>query len=152
MELEEFAVNPKLYEDGKKIPLGKDCYIRLRSAGSTHAQKVRERLWKPYATWEEIPQDILDGLNAQWVAEGLLTEFVGFTIDGKPLTVDLGKADDQNRLAKVFGKPEYKAVARRFIRMSFEDKQFQDEGDEVLEKNSGRSRAGSSSGASTQSE
>ena len=109
IDLDELAVDTKLFEEGKKVEFGEDSHIRIRSAGSTRAQKIREELWKPYATWTDIPKDVLDSLNAQWIAKGLLTEFVGFAADGNLLTFDLSKEEDCERLGLILKAPKYKA-------------------------------------------
>ncbi|NIJ40343.1 hypothetical protein FHS78_000613 [Parvibaculum indicum] len=152
IDLDELAVDTKLFEEGKKVEFGEDSHIRIRSAGSTRAQKIREELWKPYATWTDIPKDVLDSLNAQWIAKGLLTEFVGFAADGNLLTFDLSKEEDCERLGLILKAPKYKALRNRFIQISLDEKNFQQANDAVLEKNSGRSRTGSSSGANTPNE
>src|SRR5690606_757779 len=106
---ESFEVDTSAYEDGRLIPLGEGAHVRVRAAGSERATKVRERLWKPYSTFREVPKDILDKLNAQWIAEGLLSEMAGFTVDGQPLDLDLSTKEDQVRLAGIIVAPKYRA-------------------------------------------
>lgn len=152
MKLEEFEVDPSAYEDGKRIEFGDSAYVSVRSAGSEKAIKVRERLWKPYATWKDVPKNILDKLNAQWVAQGLLAEMVGFTIGGSLIVVDLSKTEDQKRLADILVRPEYKGFRGRIIGIALDEANFQAAVDGVIEKNSESSPAGISSGANTPSE
>lgn len=149
MDLREFEVDPSTYEGGKKVEFGDGAYVSVRSAGSERATKVRERLWKPYTTWRTVPQEVLDKLNAQWIAQGLLAEMVGFSIDGKPLALDLSKPEDQKRLADILAKPAYKGFRSRVIGISLDEANFQAAIDQAVEGNSERSPAGNSSGANT---
>lgn len=150
MNLDDLAVDPGDYEDGKKLTLGDDCYIRIRSAGSERARKARERLWKPYATFtKELPQATLDQINANWCAQGLVSEFVGFEDGGKALTFDLSLADDQKRLAELIRVPRFKALRNKIIGFALEDANFQAAQDGMLEGNSGTTPAGGSAGRST---
>lgn len=150
MDLNDFAVDPELFDNGKRINVGPDAYFSVRSAASTRAQKVRERLWKPYANFtKDLDEKITDRLNADWIAQGLLSEFV-MNIDGKPFEVDLSKPEDQRRLAEVLVKPKYKAFCQRVRVIAFDEANFQAAEDEVTEKNSERSPAGGSAGAGKQ--
>lgn len=147
MELDDFAVDPDLYENGKRVELGAGAHIAVRSASSSRAQKVRERLWKPYANWtKDLPEDITNRLNADWVAQGLLAEFAGFTVGGEPLEVDLSKAEDQRRLGEILARPKYKALCQRVRVIAFDEANFQAAADEATEKNSATSPAGGSGG------
>lgn len=152
MELREFAVDPSTYEDGKRIPLGEGVHVTVRSAGSERATKVRERLWKPYSTFRAVPPEVLDKLNARWIAQALLSEMVGFTIKGQPLTVDLSVEEDQERLATILAAPEYKGFRGKIIGIAIDESNYQASMAAVTEKNSVSSPAGISSGANTQSE
>ena len=148
MDLSKLEVDLSLYEDGKKIEFGDGAYIRIRSAGSERAQKVRERLYKPYSTWVgDLPADILANIHAYWLAQGLLAEFVGFTADGKPVNVDLGLADDQKRLADVLRQPKFRAFRNKMLQVALDEANFQALADEALEKNSESLPAGDSGGA-----
>lgn len=147
MKLESFEVETSAYEEGRRIPLGEGAYVTVRSAGSERATKVRERLWKPYATFREVPKNILDKLNAKWVSQGLLAEMVGFTIDGKDLALDLTTKDDQDRLAGILERAEYKGFRNRIIGIALDETNFQAASDEETEKNSETSPASGSSGA-----
>lgn len=147
MELREFAVNPSLYEDGKKIEFGEGVYVTVRSAGSERATKVRERLWKPYSTFKEVPPKMLDRLNAQWIAQGLLTAMVGFTVDKKPLVLDLTKEEDQKRLSGILAEPAYKAFRAKIIGISIDEANYQATIDQAVLGNSESSPATASSGA-----
>src|SRR3546814_16481227 len=100
MDLNELAVDPAIYENGKKIELGSGAHFSVRSAGSERATKVRERLWKPYSTWKDVPKDVLDRLNADWCAQGRLADFVGFTDAGTPV-VDAPPTADRKRDGEV---------------------------------------------------
>lgn len=151
MDLREFEVDPSTYEGGKRVEFGDGAYVGVRSAGSERATKVRERIWKPYATWKTVPQDVLDKLNAQWIAQGILSEMVGFTIDGKPLTIDLSKPEDQKRLTDILAKPAYKGFRSRVIGISLDEANYQAAVDEAVMGNSESSPATTSSGANTPS-
>lgn len=152
MKLESFEVETSAYEDGRKIPLGEGAYVTVRSTGSERATKVRERLWKPYSTFREVQNDILDKLNAQWISQGLLAEMVGFTVDGKMLDLDLTKKEDQSRLSSIIEKPEYKGFRQRIIGIAMDEKNYQAVIDEDTEKNSVTSPASGLSGAKKPSE
>lgn len=152
MDLKAFAVSPTVYENGKRIEFGENTYVSVRSAGSERAAKVRDRLWKPYATWREVPPKVLDKLNAQWIAQGLLAEMVGFTVGGQSLAVDLAKEEDQERLSDILAAPEYKGFRSRIIGISIDESNFQNAVESAIEGNSEGSHAGASSGANTQSE
>ena len=147
MELESFEVEVSTYENGKRIPLGEGAHVTVRSTGSERATKVRERLWKPYATFREVKPEVLDLLNSRWIAQGILVEMVGFTIDGKTLDLDLTSKEDQERLVKILMRPEYKGFRNRIIGLALDETNFQASIDEDLEKNSGSSPARGSSGA-----
>jgi hypothetical protein len=144
MNLEEFAVDPELYENGKRVDLSADAYIVVRSAASKRAQEVRERLWKPYRAFRQTPQDIQTRLNALWAAEGLLVKIVGFAVDGAPLDLDLGKEEDRARLGKVLCDKKYVGFVGRVLLIAYEDANYQAQTDSVTEGNSGASPAGSS--------
>jgi hypothetical protein len=146
MEISEFAVDVDLYEQGKRIEFGATAHICIRSAGSDRAQKVRERLWKPYATWKDVPPEMLARINCDWLAQGLLTEFVGFTDGGTAIEVDLSTSEDQKRLAGLLGKPKFKAFRTKMLQIALEDANFQAAADEALEKNSASTPAGGSAG------
>lgn len=149
MELDDLAVDPTDYEDGKKLPLGDDCYIRIRSFSSERARKVNERLRRPYATFtKELPQATLDRINSDLIAQGLVTEFVGFTDGGKALEFDLSLADDQKRFAATILAPKYRALRDKIIGFSLDAANFQAAQDEGLAKNSATSPAGGSAGRS----
>jgi hypothetical protein len=135
MDLNDFAVDPTTYENGKKIEFGGGTHIGVRSAGADRAQKVRERLWKPYASWKEVPADIQAKINANWLAQGLLTEFVGFTVDGKPFEVDLSKPEDQKRLGDLLGQPKYKAFRSKVLGIALDEGNFQAAADQAAEGN-----------------
>lgn len=152
MKLESFAVAADTYEEGTRIDFGEGVYIRVRSANSERSTSVRERLWKPYSTWLEIPQQVRDKLNARWIAQGLLAEMVGFTVGGEPLEVDLSIKEGQDALADILVEAEYKGFRNKVIGIALDDANFQASVDEVTEKNSGSSPASVSSGANTQSE
>jgi len=146
MDISEFAVDVDLYEQGKRIEFGQGAHICIRSAGSERAQKVRERLYKPYATWKEIPADILARIHADWLAQGLVTEFVGFTDDGKAIDVDLSSAEDQKRFAALLVKPKFKAFRGKMLQIALDEANFQAAADEATEKNSASTPAGGSAG------
>lgn len=152
MDLREFAVDPSTYEDGKRIEFGEGVYVTVRSAGSERAVKVRERLWKPYATFKNVPQNVQDKLNAQWIAQGLMREMVGFTVDSQALKVDLTTEDDQKRLSGILAQPAYKGFRSRIIGIAIDESNFQASIDAVTEKNSASSPIGNSDGANTTSE
>lgn len=147
MDISEFEVDPGLYEGGKRLEFGEGSYITIRAAGSERASKVRERLWKPYVTWKEIPSEIQAKLSALWIAQGLLAEFVGWTDKDKPLSFDLSKSEDQNRLGELLAAPKFRPLRNRIVGFAVEESNFQAAQDEVLEKNSESSPAGASSGA-----
>lgn len=151
MDLNEFAVDPALYEKGRRIEFGDGAYIGVRSAGSEIAQKARERLWKPYASWKDVAPEIVSRLSAQWIAQGILTEMVGFTVDGAPLMLDLGQEADRDRLGKLLADPRFKAFRNRVTGIALDEANFQAEADGGLEKNSASSPAGNSSGANAPS-
>lgn len=151
MDLNEFAVDPDVYENGKKVELGQGAYMRVRNAKSDRATKVRERIWKPYATWKDVPNDILARLNADWCAQGLLTEFVGFSIGGQPIIVDLSKEADQKRLAGILKDKKYSGMRSRIIGIAWDDANYQDAEEEGIEGKSAPSPDGSSPSAEGQS-
>src|SRR3546814_683194 len=144
MDLNELAVDPAIYENGKKIELGSGAHFSVRSAGSERATKVRERLWKPYSTWKDVPKDVLDRLNADWCAQGLLAEFVGFTDAGTPVVVDLSKAEDQARLAQILRQPKSVGLRGRIIKIAIDESNYQAAEDDVTEGKSVASPDGSS--------
>lgn len=147
MNLEEFAIDPTLYEDGKRVDFDGGAYIRVRSAASERSQKVRERLWKPYANWtREIPPETVNRLNADWAAQGLLAEFVGFNVGGKPLDVDLGNPEDQRKLGTILAGPKYKAFLIKIRAIALDEAGYQAEEEGATEKNSDPTPDGASGG------
>ena len=135
MNLSDFAVDPTLCDDGKKIEFGGGAYIRVRSASAEKARKVRDRLWKPYASWKDVPEDITAKVNARWLAQGVLTEFVGFDVDGTPLAVDLSKPDDQTKLADILVQPRFKALRNKLLGLAIDDANFSAESDQAAAGN-----------------
>lgn len=135
MDLSEFAVDPETYENGKKVEFGDGAYIRVRAMGSEHAQKVRDKIWAPYVTWKEVPDNLSAKLNARWIVRGLLTEMVGFTLGGKPVKFDPNDQDSQEGLIKDLAEPRYKPFRTRVLTIAASDTNYQAAQDEALEKN-----------------
>lgn len=135
MDLNDFAVNPSTYEDGVTVALSDTAHVRLRSAGSRAAQKVRERLWKPYASWKNVPDEVREKVNADWLAQGIIVELVGVKLDGKELKLDLGKPADQAKLAAVLAEPRFKPFATRLLAMALDETQFAAAADKAAEGN-----------------
>jgi len=144
MDLDEFAVDPDLCENGKRVDLGSETYITVRSSNSERAKAVRERLWKPYSTWKDVPKDILTRLNADWIAQGLLSEMVGFTHNKQPLLLDLTKDADQKRLSLILRDAKYVGFRSRVIGIAIEDGNYQAAGEAAIEGKSATTPAGSS--------
>ena len=152
MDLSKLSVDPVMYEDGKRIEFGEGAHIRIRSAASDKAQKVRARLYKPYETWrDDIPADALANIHALWLAQGLLTEFEGFTIGGKPLKIDLSTPQGQKELSDILRRPTFKALRSQLLQIALNEANFQAAADEVVEKNSESLTDGSSGGAKSPS-
>ncbi|MBB4267732.1 hypothetical protein [Roseospira visakhapatnamensis] len=129
MDLNDFAVGAA-YEDGFTLMLSEDCGVKLRAAGSDKAQKVRERLWEPYSSFREIPDGIRAKLNARWIAEGLVVEWVGpWKVDGKPLPTDVAE------VAKILARPALKPLATRLLQASLNDENFRAGKEAAAEKN-----------------
>jgi hypothetical protein len=149
MELTSLAIDPALYEDGRKVEFGDGCYIRVRASASDKARKALQRLWKPYATWKELPPEVSARIDADWIAQGLLSEMVGFSVGGEPLVLDLTLKADQERLSALIQAPEYKAFRAKVVALANEDSGFQTGG---VEGNSASTRGGTSSGRSTRKE
>jgi hypothetical protein len=152
MDLREFAVDPATYQDGKRIDFADGFFVRVRSAGSEQASKVRERLWKPYAAFRNTAKIPLETLNAQWAAQGLLSEIAPFSIDGKEYILDLALESDQKALSAILARPEFVGLRSRIIGIAIDESNFQAEIDGSVEKNSAGSRTGSSDGANTPNE
>lgn len=146
MDLNEFAVDLDRYENGKRIEFSPTAYIVIRSTGSERARKVLERLWEPYATWREVPQEVTERIDADLLAQGLLVEFVGFTDGDKPIVVDLTIEADRLRLSEVLRQPKFKPFRGRCFGIARADAQFQAKKDAELEKNSEHSLDGNSAG------
>jgi hypothetical protein len=145
MNLEEFAVDPNSYENGRRVQLSDDAYVGVRAAGSKRAQEVHKRLWSPYKHFrKDVPPDVVSKLNAHWVAEGLLTEMSGFSVGGKPIDADFASEEDCKRLGRVLTDRKYIGFVGRVMIIAYEDTNFQDAADSVTEKNSATSPAGSS--------
>jgi hypothetical protein len=152
MDLSKLSVDPVMYEDGKRIEFGEDAHIRIRSAASDKAQKVRTRLYKPYETWrDEIPPEALATIHSYWLAQGLLTEFEGFELGGQPLKIDLTKEAGQKDLAEILRRPTFKALRSQLLQIALNEANFQAAADEVVEKNSESSAGGSSGGGKSPS-
>ena len=135
LDLKSLSVDPKTFEDGKRIELGDGAYIGVRSTSSIRANKVRERLFKPYANWRQVPDDVLARLNAEWLAEGILTEFHGFAQGGQPIEIDLTKVEDQKRLASLLKQAPYKALRSRILTIAMDEANFQAAEDAAAEEN-----------------
>lgn len=151
MDLQDFDIDPDAYENGKRFVFGAKSYVCMRAIGSARAEEVRKRLWQPYEAWTDVPAVELAKINAMWLAQGILTEIVGFTDGGKPFAVDLTKEEDRLRLSGILKTPEKKAFVRRLMTMAGAETGFQVAKTMVTEKNSGGSPAGASPGGEPQS-
>lgn len=147
MDLNEFLVDEDQYENGKRFDIGPDAYVRLRSWGSSHARKTLDRLAKPYRGWTgDLPPEINTKIDAYHLAQGLITEMVGFTLDGEPFVVDMSQEADQRRVAEFLLRPAAKPFRDKLKLLALNDAAYQEAQDGQLEKNSATSPAGSSSG------
>jgi len=136
MKLSSFALDLSDVEDGKKLELGNGLYVRVRSGNSERAQKVLARLWQPYAGWREVKMEIQDRIGADYLAQALLTEFVGFeSDDGEVLTFDLSTSADQARLSALLVQPDMRAFSRRLREFAAIDTNFQRADEASAEKN-----------------
>jgi hypothetical protein len=124
MDLNDFAIDPAQYEEGREIPLGDGCSVTIRAAGSKRGAKVRDRLMKNYLGWREIPDDVMARINAEWLAQGLIGRFEGFTDKGSPLSFELTKAEDQQRLAHLLAQPRFKALRSRLLSIAMDESGF----------------------------
>lgn len=135
MDIAEFAVDPALYDNGKRVDFGEGAYMGIRSANSDFAQKVRARLWKPYESFREVSDEVKARINSDWVAQGLLTEFVGFTDGADPITFDPADDASKTALSAKLVQARFKAMRNKIIGLALDDAQFQAIADAVTEKN-----------------
>ena len=131
MDLNDFAVSVETYEDGFTLMLSDDCGVKLRAAGSDKAQKVRDRLWEPYQSFREIKDDVQNRLNADWIAQGLVVEWIGpWTIGGKPV-----KTDDPKTISDVLRQKAFKPLRTKLLSAALNDDNFRAAGEAVAAKN-----------------
>lgn len=131
MELNEFAVDPKKSEEGFKLELSETSGVILRSANSEKAAKALDRLMKPYASFQKIPEDISRRIDAQWVCQGLVANWYGpWTIDGKKL--DTGKPGEMEKLLQ---DPRFASLRRKLIMAARNEANFKEEAEAAAEKN-----------------
>ncbi|CCG08281.1 unnamed protein product [Pararhodospirillum photometricum DSM 122] len=131
MDLNDFAVDEGLFEGGFVLMLSADSGVRLRSAGSDKAQAVRERLYKPYSSFREIPDDIQARLTCDWIAQGLAVEWIGpWTIGGVPLDTS-----DPKVVSQALQHPKFKPLRTKLLLAASSEDNFRAAAEAGAEKN-----------------
>lgn len=147
MEISELFVDENVYENGQRFDLGEGGWAVVRASQSERAQKVLQRLVKPYRAlplpW---PPEIRARVDALWLTQGVLVQVGGLTFNGKPLDADMANEDDRKRLTEILVLPGAKPFRQRLLDLAAIDSNFQAAADEGLEGNFAASPAGSSPG------
>jgi len=146
MDMNNFAVDLDRFEDGATLMLSETSGVKMRSTGSDKAQKVRERLYEPYSGFREIPDDISLRLTCDWIAQGLVVEWIGddWTLDGKSLDTA-----DQKAMSKALQDKRLKPLRDKLFGFAINEKNFRDRQEAEAEKNSEPGPNGGSAGAKT---
>lgn len=147
MVMSSLAVDIDRFENGAVLMLSETCGARLRSVSSEEAQKVRERLYEPYSGFREIPPAINQRIVCDYIAQGLVVEWIGpwADCDDKPLDTS-----DWQAMSKALQDKRAKVTRDRLFGFAANEKTYQDHRDAEAEKNSEPGPNGGSGGAKTQ--
>jgi len=85
----EYSFDTALENDGAWVDLCKGVRICIRSAWSETAREGLETMRAPYQHWlrnrRSMPDSIADSIFSDWLAEHILVDWQGVTLDDKPV-------------------------------------------------------------------
>lgn len=130
MDLNDWAVG-STYDDGFVMMLSEDCGVRLRAAGSQASQNAREAIYEPYQAFTKLPDDLRVRLTAQWLAKGIVVEWIGpWKVGGK----DFPKSDPV-KVAEILSDKRYRPLTTKLLAAAMDDDNYRERAEAAAEKN-----------------
>ena len=148
MDLNNFATNVELSEEGVWCPVDAVTEIRVARYGNRKFQRLLQKLSAPYKVQMErqmMKDDVAEAVFIEALATAILVDWRGMTENGEPLPYS-----KENAIA-VLSNPKLKDFRDLVVSLSQDAEMFRDEEVSEAKEKSQSGTDGKSSGDSTKS-
>lgn len=148
MDLNSFATNVELSEEGVWCPVDAVTEIRVARYGNRKFQRLLQKLSAPYKVQMErqmMKDEVAESVFIEALATAILVDWRGMTQNGEPLDYTVGNA------IAVLSNPKLKDFRDLVVSLSQDAEMFRDEEVAEAKEKSGSGSGGNSNGESTKS-